>query len=391
MPDELPRSPVTLDAVAIKAGMSRWTVAAALRGRGRVNPETAKRLRELADAMGYDPALTQAGHSLAEARHGRRTRHHLVALSLPVGFLDLPYYADLQRGVVRGLIAGGSAAVVTDFYRVELNHLDAARRSGTALLHGQVDAAIIYPFEVDAAHALVTGWRDGRFADRPVVTLMRSLPGLPAVLGDPLPALMQAVSELASHGHRLIAFAQWAEDPTEDPQWRAIRQRCLAAAGLDPRLMPEVLNLPIAWMDPRQAAHDPTEVTPSASESIHDAEFMRWLRAHPEVTALVLPNDAAALRVLAVVRRAGLQVPGDLSLVGGDGTDDFHDGRPGRFLASRKQPLERIGAAAARLALALVDGAASGTSSLPDESGPVEFLPAEYLAGRSVGVCKQSS
>ena len=384
MTEDLPRSPVTLDAVATKAGVSRWTVAAALRGRGRVNPETARRVRELAAARGYDPALTQAGRSLAEARHGRRPRHHLVALSLPVEFLDLPYYADLQRGVVRGLIAGGSAAVVTDFYRITHLHLDAAQRYGAALLHGQVDAAIIYPFEVDAAQRLVTGWRDGRFADRPVVTLMRQLPGLPAVLGDPLPAVMQAVKELAVRGHRTIAFAQWAEDPAEDPQWRAARQRCLAAAGLDPQAMPRALRLPIAWMDPRRAAHDPaalTEQTGSAADNGHEVEFMRWLRAHPTVTALVLPNDAAALRVLAAVRRAGLQVPGDVSLVGGDGTDDFHDGGAGRFLASRRLPLERIGEAAAQLALALVAGAAPHTRS----------LAAEYMPGRSVGVCRSPS
>ena len=46
---------VTIQQIADKAGVSRGTVDRALHNRGRINPQVAERIWELADEMGYVP------------------------------------------------------------------------------------------------------------------------------------------------------------------------------------------------------------------------------------------------------------------------------------------------------------------------------------------------
>jgi len=366
--------PVTLDDVAARAGVSRWTVAAAMRGRGRVNAETAKRLKQLAAEMGYDPVLTQAGHNLAEARHGRRARHNLVALALPGAAIDLPFYAQMLCGALLTLAEGGSAPVITDLWRVmwDEHELGRGQRFGTALLRGHVDAAIIHPYDQEAVTRLMEGWRQGRFGDRPVVTLLRRMPGLPCVGVDDRAAVIAAARHLLSLGHREVGCLLWDVDAGDLAE--RLRSR-LGPAGFDTSVPLPTHPIPMEWMSPRRAPHRPGEVTAATPQPETEAALVGWLRANPRITALFVPNDAGALYVIAALRRAGLRVPEDLSLIGADATDDYADGGATRFLATIRPDLVGVGAAAARLALAMVAG----------EPGADVAIASEFLPGRSLG------
>ncbi len=371
----MPNGPVTLDDVAAKAGVSRWTVAAAMRGRGRVNAATAQRLKQLAAEMGYDPALTQAGRSLAEARHGRQARNHLVAIAIPVVTIDLPYYAQLLRGAMEALAQGGSAGVLTDVWRSMHDGIADEARFGAALVRGRVDAAIIHPTNQEAVERLMGGWRQGRFGDRPVVTLIRHQAGLPCAGIDHTAATVAALRLLAALGHRRIGFLAWEGEPDLAGEQARFLAACMATAGLDPLRLGRPLALPQAWMSPRNAPHRPD--APGAVDAEVESRLIAWLRADP-VTALFVPNDPGALHVLAALRKAGVRVPEDLSVIGCDGTDDLADGGPTRFLATIQPDLVGVGAAAARLALAMVDGAAGSDSVIASE-----FLPGRSIASAS--------
>ncbi len=364
--------PVTLDDVAARAGVSRWTVAAAMRGRGRVNPDTAKRLRSLAAEMGYDPALTQAGRSLAEARHGRQLRNDLVAVVLPADYLDMPFYARLLRGALLGLAEGGSAGVLSDLWRVMFTTIDHDARYGSALLRGRVDAAIVHPTDQEAVGRLLAGWREGRFGSRPVVSLIRRVTGLPCAGVDHRPALVAALRQLISLGHRRIGFLRWAGDDENAAEQAALHVVCLAEAGLGAQAQAMALPIPMAWISPKRAPHRPDELGPIDAES--ETRLVGWLRAEG-VTALFAPNDAAALHVCAALRRAGLRVPEDVSVVGCDATDDLADGGPTRFLATIEPDLAAVGRDAARTALAMVAG----------ETGADSVAVSQFLPGRSLG------
>jgi LacI family transcriptional regulator len=319
--------------------------------------------------MGYDPALSQAARSLAAARHGRRSRNALVAVSLPLDQLDRPYYADLLRGAARALVAGGAAAVLTDFYRVMYRQLSPGEQIGVALHRGLVDAMVVHPFNIAVVEALLARLRQARFGDRPVVTLVRRVAGLPCVSSDLRTGWRGQAQALAALGHRQVLALRWSgfETASESPHVDAMRQI------LGPTAVVEH-EVPLAWMDPNRAPHS-TAALEGGIDVPGAAELVAQLRLHPAITAVVAPNDATGLHAVQALRRAGISIPGRISVVGCDGTDDIADGTDHRFLASIRVPLTEIGAAAARLALALADG--------PADEPPA--LATTLLPGRSLG------
>lgn len=62
---------VSLKQIAEQAGVSRMTVSCALRKTGRINPETAKRIRQIARSLGYTPDARMAVRmeKVRDARH----------------------------------------------------------------------------------------------------------------------------------------------------------------------------------------------------------------------------------------------------------------------------------------------------------------------------------
>ena len=58
---------VTIRQIAEAAGVSRGTVDRALNNRGRIRPEVAERVRQIAEEMGYKP--NQLGRALSMSRN----------------------------------------------------------------------------------------------------------------------------------------------------------------------------------------------------------------------------------------------------------------------------------------------------------------------------------
>ncbi len=77
---------VTLKTIAKEAGVSVSTVSVALRGQGRLDPQTVARVREVADALGYRPDPMLA--SLAS----RRFRSGEAAQGLSLALIEFPVF-----------------------------------------------------------------------------------------------------------------------------------------------------------------------------------------------------------------------------------------------------------------------------------------------------------
>ena len=60
----------TIKEIAEKAGVSRGTVDRALNNRGRVNPEVAERIFEIAREMNYQPKEKKRKYIIKERRSG---------------------------------------------------------------------------------------------------------------------------------------------------------------------------------------------------------------------------------------------------------------------------------------------------------------------------------
>ena len=83
---------VTIKDIAAKAGVSRGTVDRALHNRKDVNPEVAKRIRRIVDAMGYIP--NRAGKALA-------ARKQPIRFGCLLPDKDNPFFTDVIKGFRR--------------------------------------------------------------------------------------------------------------------------------------------------------------------------------------------------------------------------------------------------------------------------------------------------
>lgn len=80
---------VTLQQIADAAGVSRGTVDRALKNKGRIKPETAEKVKKLADEMGYVPS--RAGRALAMAKK-----------NIKIGVIIEPSQTEFVRQMIRG-------------------------------------------------------------------------------------------------------------------------------------------------------------------------------------------------------------------------------------------------------------------------------------------------
>lgn len=157
---------------------------------------------------------------------------------------------------------------------------------------------------------------------------------LPSVTTDDFGGALLATSHLIGLGHRRIGFIGGRPDLESSHRRGAGYQRALADAGLayDPGLVRV-----------GHYRHDP------ALAAAHD---LLLLPERP--SAVFAANDASAIAVIETARALGLSVPLDISVVGYDDVPDASRIVPA--LTTIRQPLHRVGRAAARALMTLIDG-----------------------------------
>ncbi|RRR98717.1 LacI family DNA-binding transcriptional regulator [Glycomyces terrestris] len=311
-----PARQLTVAAVARLAGVSAPTVSKVLNGRAGVAPETRRRVERLLREQGY-----------------RRPEKVARAASVEVVFYGLQGHVgvDLMRGVKRVAAGHGLAVAFTDALQEE----SVGRNWAQELLARRPAGVIVFHMGfTPEQHALL------------------SASGLPLVAVDPpSEPLLPVPSVAAANRHGAVAAAQHLLDLGHDrvgvvtgPLERLCsRERltgvrtALAAAGAS---LDEQLVRAGMWF--------------SFEEGLaHGRELLRL--ADPP-TAVLCGNDLQALGVYEAAREAGVDIPGELSVVG---FDDISYARwCGPPLTTVRQPFAELGATAAELVLALAAGEA---------------------------------
>ncbi|RKT19903.1 LacI family transcriptional regulator [Streptomyces sp. 1114.5] len=311
----------TLEEVAARAGVGRGTVSRVINGSSRVSDRAREAVGRAIAELGYVP--DRAARALA----GSRT--DAVALVVPEAEARLfaePYFLDIIRGVSAELGAADKQLLLT-LIRTEQER----QRFEQYLAAQRVDGVL-----------LVSVHRDDPLPDQ-----VRAL-GLPAVLNgrrspqepvayvdsDNVGAGRSAVEHLAGRGRRRIATITGPLD-MDAAQGRLAGYRAgLAAAGLpgDEHLV---------------ATGDFTEDG--------GRRAMRELLARcPDLDAVFAASDLMAVGALAVLRARGLDVPGDVALVGVDDSPVARHLDPP--LTTVRQPIEQMGRTMAGLLLRQIAG-----------------------------------
>lgn len=271
----MPQKPArpTIYDVAERAGVSKSLVSLVLRGQPRVAPATRAAVQSAITELGYRPS--RAATTLA----GRRTR----TLGVVVDDFRNPWFVDLLQGLRDVLDSSGFHIAVAD--RTLNAHVGVDPVEG--FLAQNVDALILAGVPVPAS-AVPPG--------TPVVVAGSPITGdeADAVANDDEHGARLVAQHLLGLGHRSIGHL--AAPGSAAAARRSSFEQALADTGHRPVVFTvETMSEPAGYQATSQLLAD-----------------------RPDVTALFAANDALAVGALAAARDRGLDVPGDLSVVGYD-------------------------------------------------------------------------
>lgn len=310
--------PATLRDVAALSGVAVSTASRALTRPGRVSAATEARVRAAAAELGYVPS--------ASARALLTGRTGVVALLVPD--VTNPFFFAAVRGVQARLRQGRYAHMLVDTEE----SADAEERA-LGELRGTVDGAVL-------AGSRLADERLARWArELPLVTLNRSEPADHVVVDTPGGAV-QALRHLASLGHRRVAYAGGPTTSWSDGRRRAALAEVAPGLGVE-----------LVWLGPHVPRRD-------GGAAAADAVVASG------ATGVLVFNDLLAFGVLARLRERGVDVPGELSVVGCDDVFGADLVRPA--LTTVAVPVERAAHVAADLLLARLDGVRTGGGPAPD-------------------------
>jgi DNA-binding LacI/PurR family transcriptional regulator len=292
----------TIYDIARAVGVSPSTVSRALNKPGRINIKTEQKIRDAAENLGYQ--LNPMARALPTGRTG--------TIALVVSDITNPVYFDLIRGAERVTAAHGLTLVFSESQESVEQELQVARRLQTA-----TDGLILVASRLADEEVR-------RLANmKPVVLVNRLVPGIPSVTPSLESGLRAAVDHLTELGHRSIAYlAGPTTSWTNRVRWETLFELAVAQG----------LSI--------------VEIGPGDPTLQGGQEVLPRLRASG-ATAAIAYNDLMALGLMQAAKGVGIDVPGDLSLIGFD--DIFGAELPTPALTSIRIPLTALGQHAANM------------------------------------------
>lgn len=310
--------------VAKKVGVSEATVSRVLNGKPGVSDATRAAVLTALDVLGYERPTQLRGE-----------RARLVGLVLPE--LQNPIFPAFAEVVGGALAQQGLTPVLCTQTAGGVSEADYVSLLLQQHVSGVVFAGGFYA-QADAPHE---HYRLLAERNLPVVLINAAIAnlGFPQVSCDDAVAVEQAWRHLVSLGHERIGLVLGPPDHVPS-------QRKLAAA--------------------REAAR--TGGSPLREEFVEHVMFSQaggqaaaGRLLEQGVTGVICSSDVLALGVIRGVRRRGLRVPDDVSVVGYDDSAFMNCADPP--LSTVRQPIEAMGRAAVQLLTAQI----AGKRVAPDE------------------------
>ena len=313
------RAEHTIRDIARLAGVSRSTVSLALNDSPKINKLTKAKVLEVIAGVGYRPNAT--ARNLV-----RRNSNTILVVLPPINhvFAD-SYFSESLSGIL-------DDAAPRHFHLMVELATDEFKQANDALKlyrQGTIDGCLcvggmttdVYIEELHAAGC-------------PVVLVNSALGDVPNVVANNLQAAFRAVKHLHSLGHRRIAHIQGSDLVTSALDRTAGYRKAVEELGLD--------------ADPKLTAQG------YFGKRSGQAAMKKLLDVEPRPTAVFTTNDMMAIGAIGAIREAGLRVPEDVAVFGGD------DVQLGQYVEPRLstigQSMYSIGQAAADHLFAHLEG-----------------------------------
>jgi DNA-binding LacI/PurR family transcriptional regulator len=270
----------TMQQVAERAGVSTALVSLVMRGAPNVSDKRRALVLAAAEELGYRPNV------LARNLASRRTR----TLGIVINDLHNPYFAEVVDGIQTAAVANG--------YRVLIGNGEHSRQ-------GEADAIETFlQFRVDgillAGPVVTEGEMETAAKSAAVVAIGRTSasPAIDTVNCDDAVGARLVVEHLAGLGHRRISHIDGGSGAGSAERLQGY-ETTMRSLGLDE-------HISVARGD--------------FSESGGYNAADELLTLNPRPTAIFAANDFSCAGALSRVEDAGLEVPGDMSIVGYDNT-----------------------------------------------------------------------
>ena len=276
---------VRLKDIAERTGVSVNTVSRALKGKGDISQDTAQRIRNVAEELGYVP------HAGAVSLRSKTTK----TIGVIVTYLDNPFYARILKGINDALAQYYYTAIILEnsediekeryiltlmaSYRVAgilivpASNLDNTLNYCT-LLKTQILTIVRKGGVEDQGYFVLNSFKSGQIAANHFIQTGRKKP---AFLGLDLP--------ISCNRDRLSGY----------------RER-LASEGLVLRAPNIRKSLPSS-----QAAY---------------ATITNWMQEKPDIDAIFVNTDLLAFGVLRALHDTGVHVPDDVAVIGHDDVEN---------------------------------------------------------------------
>ncbi|SOD58989.1 transcriptional regulator, LacI family [Streptomyces zhaozhouensis] len=307
---------VSIADVARRAGVSPTTVSHALSGKRKVSDRVRDRVENAMKELGYTPSRSAQNLAIGRTR--------VVGLIVPD--IRNSFFADLTHGVEATAISHGYNVILctTGFdHAREVDYL--------AMIRSRAVDGLIY-----AAGAPPTNSRLGALlGNLPLVLVDEEVPGAdaPSFVSDNLDGGRLVAEHLLGLGHRhALVIAADGGLVSSDLRVRGFRDRWVAS-GAEP---PVVVSGAFTEDGGREAI------------AAHVGTFRDG-----GPTAVFAVNDLMAFGAIGELRRAGVEVPGRVSVVG------FDDIPAGRYahprLTTVRQDVDKLGRRAAEALIAALE------------------------------------
>jgi LacI family transcriptional regulator len=310
------RRPTIYD-VAHEAGVAVSTVSRAYSRPGRVHAATAQKIFQAAERLGY-----RSGR-LDGPQTGEHTLH--LAIGLVIADVTNPFYGEIVKGAYEAAREAG--------YQLVLLHTKESpdvERQTIERERERVDGIVIASSRMtDSALRMMV-------KQKPIVLLNRIIPEANCVVNDNERGIRRAVEHLGALGHERIYYVAGPENSWSDGvRWRALREAAIE------------LELEVRRIGPNE---------PNVLAGLNAARRV----AQVEATAVLGYNDALAIGVMKGLRKLGVAVPDEVSVVGFDNI--IYDEMVEPPLTTVGSPLYRMGFTGVQNCIAVTQGARpSGT------------------------------
>ncbi|MEO7717274.1 MAG: LacI family DNA-binding transcriptional regulator [Capsulimonas sp.] len=325
----------TLTDVARRAGVNKITASVVLSGgrsNTRVSDATRERIIAAAAELRYEPN--------AIARSLRRRETQAIGFYMG-GFIDARslFLAEVLSGIQQSCERHQRDFMMHGAFRG-----DTIDDIYTGLVNGKVDGLILHAFSDSALAPRLAA------SHLPVIAITDPIAGLPSICVDDAAGGRLQAEYLASAGHRHVLYGVCPFRLSST----VLRYEAFCAAAYD-------LGMTVT----AGAARTDDDIVSGVERHFLELEPAR------RPTAAVCWNDEFAYQMIEYLRAQGVNVPGDLAVVGFDGS--VSPIPPAYRLTTIRAPWRKMAGDAVSLLLAHREGEA-----LPEQTIlPVEFIPGD--------------